>query len=249
MAASAITIAPSNNPYGTFAFGQPSTVVTTENAGVVQVSIVRSAGVLGTIVLSLSVSGNASAQVFSLSSNTVTFLPGQTIATFSVNIANDNVPQLLQSIVLTLASASPAAVPNGLPIVLSGTPAVINISPSNNVFGSFSMLALANNTVAPGPDPLVYLTVQRAIGSAGSVRVVFGVPTVLNNLSAVPGRDYVFVVGGQRLAVSTSYLYFAPGQTRFSLVVGVDFIYYLFFFVIFGYLGGPRGACMSVAKK
>jgi hypothetical protein len=145
-----------------------------------------------------------------LGATNVAFAPGQRTVFVAVNITDDDRPEQPEVVLLTLTSASPASVPGGQPIRVSSVPATIAIAASDDVYGSFSLTSPVNSTVAPGPNPLVPITVTRALSQLGSVRVLL----TLVNSTAQPGRDFVWIINGTRVATVSSYVTFLNEQTR-----------------------------------
>ena len=199
-----VTIAPSNNPYGVFAFSTAASTYVTDQAGTIGIGITRTGGLYGTVNLTFSTSGNATYGLdYTLPSNTVTFLPGQQSGVLSVRIINNNIPELLETIVIQFSSASPASVPGGAAIPFISSPLKVSILPSNNVYGYYSVVAAANSPVAPGPNPVVAVGVARGLSTIGRTRILFSTA----NSTAVQGLDYM-------LTSNLTYIEFADGQAR-----------------------------------
>uniref|UniRef100_H2M3Y4 Adhesion G-protein coupled receptor V1 n=1 Tax=Oryzias latipes TaxID=8090 RepID=H2M3Y4_ORYLA len=105
-----ITILPSDDPFGAFVFqSTPITVEEPESSSVeVTLPIVRNAGTIGTVTVKwqATVNGKLAEGDIKPTSGEVTFVPGETIKTFRVEILADDLPEITEIIKVELTDAS-----------------------------------------------------------------------------------------------------------------------------------------------
>uniref|UniRef100_A0A668RW45 Adhesion G-protein coupled receptor V1 n=1 Tax=Oreochromis aureus TaxID=47969 RepID=A0A668RW45_OREAU len=105
-----ITILPSDDPFGAFVFQAiPVTIEEPDtNSTVVTLPIVRNAGTIGTVTVKWQATVNGKLAVGDIrpTSGEVTFAPGDTMKTLSVEILADDVPEITETIKVELIDAS-----------------------------------------------------------------------------------------------------------------------------------------------
>lgn len=176
--AATVSIVDNDFQFGSLGF-KSTTYTTNENSPRALISVVRSNGVTGTVTIKYAATaGTAVAGVdFTPVSGTLTFSPGQTLATFTIPLLDDTVPDGAKTVLLALTQPTGGAATNGqilaatLTIVDNDPPAGTPAGSVNTAFSSTSGNNGANNNVSS----------------------VVGINYLTNTLSAYNGR---WMVGG-----------------------------------------------------
>ncbi|XP_077943744.1 adhesion G-protein coupled receptor V1 [Gasterosteus aculeatus] len=208
-----IIMAASDNPYGLFSFTQQQIRVS-EEEGMVNVTINRSLGSLGSVWVTFHTSGNTavSGVDFAPSSGRLLFPPGQTSQQVTLHVLDDSLAEDTEMFSLNITEVelvNVSAVSLGLE--LDQPPAIGNISSvavvilkNDNAEGILEFRQdYVNITVAEDVGTLLIPVVRRA-GSYGIVSAQF----TSRGLSATPDFDYILNNGSAKFLYgqNTSYI-------------------------------------------
>ena len=178
---STLTIVDNDSKPGVLTFAQTNYTVN-ESTKFAVVSVTRTNGSSGTVQVNYSTSdGTATTPAdYLATAGTLTFGPGVTNGTFTVQIINDTVAEDDESIMLHLSNVSGGA-------TLGATNAVLTIIDNDSPNGrlNFSSANYATNENAGA----ALVTINRTGGSQGTLAVYFAT----SNGTAVAGSDYIGV--------------------------------------------------------
>ncbi|KAM8885173.1 adhesion G-protein coupled receptor V1 [Spinachia spinachia] len=208
-----IVMAASDNPYGLFSFTQ-NQIRVSEEEGMVNVTINRSLGSLGSVWVTYRTSGNTavSGVDFAPASGRLLFTPGQTSQQVVLHVLDDSLPEDTEMFFLNITEVelvNISAVGSGLQ--LDQHPAIGNISSvavvilkNDNAEGILEFRQdYVNIKVAEDVGTLL-IPVVRRVGSYGIVSAQF----TSRGLSATPNLDYILKNGSAKFlhGQNTSYI-------------------------------------------
>ncbi|XP_075324846.1 adhesion G-protein coupled receptor V1 [Odontesthes bonariensis] len=169
--------------------------------GSVVVSLVRGPGVFGEVQVYWNITPAVFSE-FEAISGTVTMRDGQSFATITLKVLDDDLPEERREYQLSLTSATV-----GLEISLIAKHARITMAASDNPYGLFSFAQ--RQLRATEEKGLVNVTVNRSFGSFGSVSVTYET----SENTAVSEVDFVPASG---------QLLFTPGQTSQQVTLHIQ---------------------------
>ncbi|KAM8865111.1 adhesion G-protein coupled receptor V1 isoform 2-T2 [Synchiropus picturatus] len=196
-----ITMAASDYPYGSFAFMQPEMKVS-EKAGVVNATVARSSGSLGSVWVTYQTSGVTAigGEDFSPASGRLLFKPAQTSHQVSVRIIDDEIaegPEMFFLNITAVALMNTSAVDYTLTefgLQLDQPPVIghisffaVEIEKNDNIEGILEFRSDYINITVEEHSGTLFIPVVRRVGSHGAVSVQF----VTNGLSATPDVDFI----------------------------------------------------------
>ncbi|XP_037338537.2 adhesion G-protein coupled receptor V1 [Pungitius pungitius] len=208
-----IVMAASDNPYGLFSFTQQQIRVS-EEEGMVNVTIIRSLGSLGSVWVTYHTSGHTavSGVDFAPASGRLLFPPGQTSQQVTLHVLDDSLAEDTEMFFLNITEVelvNVSAVGSGLQ--LDQPPAIGNISSvavvilkNDNFEGILEFRQdYVNITVEENVGTLL-IPVVRRVGSYGIVSAQF----TSRGLSATPDLDYILNNGSAKFlhGQNTSYI-------------------------------------------
>ena len=165
-----ITILENDDPYGVVSFTSP-TFITTEGETVV-LSMERTGGTFGLVILTVTLtSGRADTDDYTdISGTRVQFFQGQTVATISIPITDDNVPELQEEFVVSIGLSTTSSAARFGAI----TSATVIIDSSDSPHGELGFVEpLVYNEINPTSVPSNRtLMVERMGGSIGQTQVI-----------------------------------------------------------------------------
>ncbi|XP_076021271.1 adhesion G-protein coupled receptor V1 [Genypterus blacodes] len=255
-----VTMAASDNPYGLFFFTQRR-LIATEEEGMVNVTVIRSLGTLGSVWVTYQTSGSTatSGLDFDPVSGRLLFTPGQTIQHVTLSVLDDGLPEepeefylnITEVELLNISAVDYTVKESGLqldqPPAIGNISSVIVLVPQNdNIEGILEFSQdFVNITVAEDMDTLL-IPVVRRVGSFGAVSVQF----TSRGLSATPDLDFVLYNGS---------VIFSHGQTtghaNITIIDDLDSENAeMFEVLLFGATGGAvlgsnRVATVTIAKS
>ncbi|XP_051279685.1 adhesion G-protein coupled receptor V1 isoform X2 [Dicentrarchus labrax] len=257
---SKIIMAASDNPYGLFSFTQHQ-IRATEEEGMVNVTVNRSLGSLGSVWVTYQTSGNtADSEVdFAPASGRLHFTPGQTSQQVTLHIQDDSLPEEPEMFFLNLTEVELVNASDvDYTVRESGLqqdqpPAIGNISSlavvilqNDNAEGILEIRQDYVNITVEEDVGTVFIPVVRRVASYGLVSAQF----ISRGLSATPDLDYipsngsVMFVHGQ----NTSYI-------NVTIIDDLDSEYSEIFEVLLvgatggAVLGSQRVARVTIAKS
>ncbi|XP_069555964.1 adhesion G-protein coupled receptor V1 [Brachyistius frenatus] len=170
-------------------------------SGIVMVSLVRGPGVFGEVQVYWNITP-AVVSEFEATSGTVTMRDGQSVATITLKVLDDELPEERREYELALTSAT-----TGLEISPIARHARIVMAASDNPYGLFSFTQL--QLKATEEEGMVNVTISRFFGSLGSVWVTYET----SGNTAVSGMDF---------APASGQLLFTPGQTSQQVTLHIQ---------------------------
>lgn len=206
------------NPAGIFRF-TTSTFTVNENAGTVNVTVVRTGGNQGSVTVEYAITGNTATTGSDLEASTATlsFAAKETSKTFSVRILDDTTSEGTETATVTLRNPTNSAI--------IASPGTATISITDNESSSSVSSGAATSSVSSNPNGTLSLAaatygvlenvgtltvnVNRTGGSTGAVDVTYGT----TNGTGTAGTDY---------SASNGTLSFAPGEISKSFTVTVN---------------------------
>uniref|UniRef100_A0A3B4ZW94 Adhesion G-protein coupled receptor V1 n=1 Tax=Stegastes partitus TaxID=144197 RepID=A0A3B4ZW94_9TELE len=169
-------------------------------SGSVIVSLVRGPGVFGEVRVNWSITP-AVVSEFEAISGSVTMTDGQSAATITLKVLDDELPEERREYQLTLTSAT-----SGLEISPIASRARIIMAASDNPHGLFSFTQLQLR--ATEEEGTVNVTINRSSGSLGSVWVTYET----SGNTAISGLDF---------APASGRIRFSPGQTSQQVILRI----------------------------
>lgn len=215
---SSVASTPTTNAAGIFRF-TTSTFSVNENAGTVNITIVRTGGNQGTVTVDYAVAGGTATAGtdFEASTAKLTFAPKETSKTFTVRILDDANSEGTEAATITLTNPT-----NGAIIAAPGTATISIID--NETSASLSSGASTSSSSSTNPNGTLSLsaatygvlenvgtltvTVSRTGGSTGAVGITYGT----TNGSAVSGAEY---------STANGTLSFAAGETSKTFTIAI----------------------------
>ncbi|XP_075960449.1 adhesion G-protein coupled receptor V1 [Anarhichas minor] len=208
-----IIMAASDNPYGLFSFTQHQ-IRASEEEGMVNVTVNRSLGSLGSVWVTYQTSGNTavSGVDFAPASGRVLFTSGQTSQQVTLHIQDDSLAEDTEMFFLNITKVelvNVSAVVSGLQ--LDQPPAIGNISSlavlilkNDNAEGVLEFRQDYVNITVEEDVGTVLIPVVRRVGSYGPVSAQF----TSRGLSASPDLDYILNNGSAKFVhgQNTSYI-------------------------------------------
>ncbi|KAM7416521.1 hypothetical protein PAMA_018533 [Pampus argenteus] len=208
----------SDNPYGLFSFTQ-NLVRAIEEEGMVNVTVNRSLGSLGSVQLTYQTSGDTavSGVDFAPVSGRLLFTPGQTSQQVSLRIYDDSLPEGPEVFLLNITAVELVNVSavdytvREFGLQLDQPPAIGNISSLNvviqtndNAEGILEFRADYNNIIVEEDVGTLLIPVVRRVGSYGPVSAHF----ISKFLSATPDVDFILSNGSVAFVhgQNTSYI-------------------------------------------
>ena len=170
-----VTIPPSDDPFGSVTLTQDTYM--TQEGDVLNILLTRTGGAIGVASVSYTTSGGTATSPadYSTASGTALFLSGETSASISITIFDDNTPEVEEFFTFTLTSSTSATLG---PVTMATVIIDASDSPSGVVgFGQADVSngrTIANPTVDDGPQQ-VELTVTRTGGTMGSTEITWEV--------------------------------------------------------------------------
>ncbi|TKS78901.1 G-protein coupled receptor 98 [Collichthys lucidus] len=196
-----IIMAASDNPHGLFSFTQHQISVT-EEEGMVNVTVNRSLGSLGSVWVTYQTTGDTavSGVDFTPASGRLLFTPGQTSQQIILHVLDDSLPEVLEMFFLNITEVELVNVSGvDYTVMESGLqqdqpPAIGNISSlvvvikqNDNVEGILEFMENYVNVTVEEDVGFVLIPVVRRVGSYGLVSAQF----ISRGLSATPDLDYI----------------------------------------------------------
>ncbi|XP_054629148.1 adhesion G-protein coupled receptor V1 isoform X2 [Dunckerocampus dactyliophorus] len=219
-----IIMAASDNPYGLFSLTQQQ-ISANEEEQVVNVTINRSLGTLGSIWVTYQTTGSTavSGEDFASASGRLLFIPGQTSQQVSVRIHDDSLPEgpeifffnITEVDVVNISGVDYTVKESGLqldqpPVIGDISSIAVVILKNDNAEGVLEFRdGYVDITVEEHAGTLLIPVVRRA-GSYGTVSAEY----ISTGLSATPGLDYILNNG--------SVMFFQGQETSFVNVTILD---------------------------
>ncbi|KAI7812365.1 putative G-protein coupled receptor 98, partial [Triplophysa rosa] len=212
-----ITMAASDLPHGLFSFSQ-SSLRTTEEDRAVNVTVVRSMGLFGSVWVSYHTEGRtaASGQDFGLSSGRLLFRPGEALKVITLTILDDNLPEgpedffLNITLVELLNASSMDFTVKEYGLQFDQPPAVGNLSSimviiqkNDNAEGILEFDPNYVNITVEEDIGIMSIPVLRRIGSYGKVTAEF----ISRGLTGHPDSDYILPNGSITFQHGETYSY------------------------------------------
>uniref|UniRef100_A0A3B4G959 Adhesion G-protein coupled receptor V1 n=1 Tax=Pundamilia nyererei TaxID=303518 RepID=A0A3B4G959_9CICH len=161
--------------------------------GSARVSLVRGPGVFGEVLVYWNITPAAVSE-FEAIFGTVTMRDGQSTATITIKVLDDELPETRREYQLTLTSATA-----GLDISPTAGRARIIMAASDNPYGLFSFTQNQINTTEK--EGMVNVSIIRSFGNEGSVLVTYesSSSTALSGLDFAPASGQLLLTPGQKL--------------------------------------------------
>ncbi|XP_041643632.1 adhesion G-protein coupled receptor V1 [Cheilinus undulatus] len=200
-----IIMAASDNPYGLFSFTQ-SQIRATEEEGMVNVTISRSFGSLGSVWVTYETSGNTavSGVDFNTASGRILFTPGQTSQQVALQIHDDSLPEgpemfflnITEVEVVNISAVDYTVEESGLqqdqpPAVGNISSVTVVILKNDNIEGVLEFRQDYVNITVEEDVGTLLIPVVRRMGTYGLVSAQF----TSRGLSATPDLDFILVNG------------------------------------------------------
>ncbi|XP_071965307.1 adhesion G-protein coupled receptor V1-like isoform X2 [Antedon mediterranea] len=168
-----VIITPSDDPNGSFGFGQSQLEVNEpegDDVTELTISIIRSAGDIGVVAVTwqATINGELAVEDVFPTGGTLYFLTTKTTETFNINILADDIPEENEDIILTLVSA------DGGGSIGSQSTAIISISANDNPHGTVEFA----NAVSPVLEDiygnsLANIEIIRSAGLFGELEIIY----------------------------------------------------------------------------
>uniref|UniRef100_A0A1X7VF86 Staphylococcus aureus surface protein A n=3 Tax=Amphimedon queenslandica TaxID=400682 RepID=A0A1X7VF86_AMPQE len=199
-----LTIRASDRPYGVFTFSPSfSPLSITEDAGTINVIILREFGMEGTVEVYYTNLNDSTEEGYAIAgfdytpvSGSVVFTPNQTMASFSVSIIDDTLPEIPETFYIILVNATLLdddgihLGTDALPLISSANASIL-IEENDNPRGIFSFTS-SSFTAEEGTTDSI--TVTRTAGTYGEVTISWFI-TLINasssDVNAVQGTDTI----------------------------------------------------------
>eukprot|EP00794_Sanderia_malayensis_P009868 gene9868-10878_t len=231
-----ITVAASEQPYGVIQFISALPINVSENAGYVNLTIIRSIGFIGRVRVMYATSSNTATPGidFSPTHGEVIFNTNETTKTIRIDISNDAQPELAESFKVNITQVQMMTTRilnfgfmNGIqvdtpPQIGSNSSVTVTIVENDNPYGTIEFFETSR--LVHERDGSITIPVNRTGGSFGSSTVYYTV----NEMNATSPDDFTVVgtsltfAGGERLKFITVNIIndrISEFQERFSLVL------------------------------
>uniref|UniRef100_A0A8C5D7Y0 Adhesion G-protein coupled receptor V1 n=1 Tax=Gouania willdenowi TaxID=441366 RepID=A0A8C5D7Y0_GOUWI len=165
-----VTITASDDAHGVFEFSSESLSVNgtepEDGRSIVHLKVLRSFGDLSNVTLYWETDPSSDEELISRSGS-ITFSVGQTSENIFISVAEDEIPELDKSFIVSLVNVSHGRLGDK-------TSSTLTVLASDDPYGVFVFANTTRSVRLPEADSTVHLTIQRQKGLMGQVQVTYG---------------------------------------------------------------------------